>query len=153
MKKVQEELVKNIKGQKLIEKEAVETGKVRKKEKEAEEHSVLTLTLVKRSQCQLPVAPLQPEHSTAWRWCPRSPTVHYGGGRTEGSKSNVVLGVTGCDLLGSDNELNFSTGEVLHVHAVPPCCWFRLFLLSCHGLCGKLWCLCGDQPVAQCLDR
>lgn len=73
--------------------------------------------------------------------------------RTEGSKSKVVLGVTVCDLLGSDNGLNFSTGEVLYVPAVPPCCWFGLFLLCCHELRGRVCCLCGDQPVAQCLDR
>uniref|UniRef100_A0A669QEC3 ATP binding cassette subfamily C member 2 n=1 Tax=Phasianus colchicus TaxID=9054 RepID=A0A669QEC3_PHACC len=51
--------------------------------------TVLTLALAKRSQCQLSAAPLQPGHSTAWSWRPRSLTVQYGRGRTEGSKSNV----------------------------------------------------------------
>jgi len=78
-------------------------------------------------------------------------TVGQGGeGTTAGSKVGVprLCWV----LLGSSDGLNWSTGEVLHVPAVPACCWLVVFSLDCHGLRRAVCCLRGDQHVAQRLD-
>lgn len=85
-----------MKGQQLIEKEAVETGKVRRMARGQEgQHNALaqsckTLAVAQRSQLQLSVAPLQPSgtegDSAAWSWWPRWPWLGdrllvQGGGR------------------------------------------------------------------------
>lgn len=78
-----------------------------------------------------------------------------GGGEHCGQQDRspkTVLGATAHGLLGSGDGLNWSIGEVLHVSAVPACCWLVVFFLDCHGLRWTVRRLCGDQPVAQCLD-
>lgn len=94
-----------------------------------------TLTVAHRSRCWLAVAPLQPRDtegdSAAWDWWAR----WWRGALWVARLSpRAVLGVTGHRLLGSGDGLNWSTGEVLHVPAVPACRWLVVFFLGCHGL-------------------